>query len=441
MNFNKIIYTWKNLTNLKKKKLLIRPIFFTKKKFIKKVKNILLDIKKFGDNAIYKYNNLFDNIKEKQIKINCFDINIKDISVDEKFKNAILHAKKNIEKFHFFQKKNNDFEVVIDDGIYCRYIERPICNVGIYIPKGINSNLVSTMLMLCIPANIVGCDNIIVCSSPKISNELLYTAKICNIKSIFQVGGAQAIGAMAFGTNTIPKVDKIFGPGNYYVTEAKNQISKMNIGTSIDMQAGPSELLIIADEHVNIEFVSSDIIAQLEHGEDSHVIFLTNSKNIIKKVCKEIKVQLNDLPRKNIVKKALLHTKFILEDSLINCVKISNIYSPEHLSICTKNYKDLLKYVKNAGSIFLGEWSPEVAGDYASGTNHVLPTYGFSSSVSGIGLKDFVKNITIQELTYKGLLKLSNTIDTLSNSEGLEGHRRSVSIRKKYLKEKDNFEI
>ncbi|WP_343154849.1 histidinol dehydrogenase [Buchnera aphidicola (Pseudoregma panicola)] len=441
MNLNNNIYFWKSLTSLEKKNVLKRPIFFINKKLQNSVFNILKNIEKFGDLYIYKYNFLFDNINIDKIKIDCDKINIKNINVEKKFKNAVLHAKKNIEKFHLLQKKNNNIDVIIEDGINCKYIEKPISDIGIYIPKGVNSNLISTMLMLCVPANIAGCENIVVCSPPKISNELLYTAKICNIKSIFQVGGAQAIGSMAFGTKTVPKVSKIFGPGNAYVTEAKIQVSKMHVGVSIDIPAGPSELLIVSDENSNPKFISSDLIAQSEHGKDSHTILLTNSLSLIKNVIKEIEFQLIDFPRKEILIKSLCNSKFILEKDLFNCINISNIYSPEHLCIYSKNYKDLLENVKNAGSIFLGEWSPEVIGDYASGTNHVLPTYGYSSSLSGIGLKDFFKNITIQELNYKGFLNIYNTVNIMSKTEGLEGHRRSIKIRKKYLEENKNFEL
>ncbi|BGI51315.1 MAG: histidinol dehydrogenase [Buchnera aphidicola (Ceratovacuna japonica)] len=441
MNLKNNIYFWKDLTCLEKKKILTRPIFFIDKKLKNSVHKILNNVKKFGDSAINKYNYLFDNIKVNNIKINCEKINIKNIKVKKKIKKAILYAKKNIEKFHILQKKNNNINVFIEDGINCRYVEKSISNIGIYIPKGVNSNFISTMLMLCVPANIAGCSNIVVCSSPKISNELLYTAKICNIKNVFQVGGAQAIGAMAFGTNSVPKVNKIFGPGNYYVTEAKTQVNNMNINVSIDMQAGPSELIIISDKNSNPRFISSDIIAQLEHGRDSHIILLTNSLNLTKNVIKEINLQLIDFPRKEIVISSLNNSKFIIEKDLLKCIEISNIYSPEHLCIYSKDCENLLKSVENAGSVFLGEWSPEVVGDYASGTNHVLPTYGYASSMSGIGVKDFVKNITVQKLTYNGFLKLYSTIDVMSKTEGLEGHRRSIKIRKKYLEEIKNFEI
>ncbi|WP_343188283.1 histidinol dehydrogenase [Buchnera aphidicola (Ceratoglyphina bambusae)] len=434
------IYDWKSLNDLEKIKVLNRPASFLSQNVKNEVKNILENVKKFGDSAIYKYSYIFDKIKINKIKINCKKIKKENIKISKKFKNAIFYAKRNIEKFHILQNNLQDLSINIDKGINCRYTFNPINNIGIYIPKGVNSNLISTMLMLCIPANIAGCKNIVICSPPKISNELLYVAKICNIRKIFQVGGAQAIAAMAFGTKTIPKVNKIFGPGNCYVTEAKSQISIMdNVCTSIDMIAGPSELLIISDKYSNPDFIASDLISQLEHGKDSHVILITNHKPLFKKVFNSLRIQLNDIPRKNIVEFSLSNSKFILTDDLINCIKISNLYSPEHLAIYTKNFKSLLKYVENAGSIFLGQWSPESIGDYASGTNHVLPTYGYASSVSGIGLKDFIKNITIQELTYEGFLKLSNTVETLSSVEGLEGHRNSIYIRRKYLKEKYNL--
>ncbi|WP_343189157.1 histidinol dehydrogenase [Buchnera aphidicola (Chaitoregma tattakana)] len=441
MNIDINIYYWDKMSDLEKKNVLVRPSFSYSKKVKRDVKKILNNVKKSGDLAVHKYNFLLDKIKLTEIKINCDKIKEEDILVSKMFKKSILHAKKNIEKFHNLQKRYKKTSILIEHGINCRYIEKPISNVGIYIPKGVRSNLFSTMLMLCIPAKIAGCKNIVVCSPPSISNELLYTAKICNIKNVFQVGGAQAIAAMAFGTNSIAKVDKIFGPGNFYVTEAKNQVSKMNLGVSIDMLAGPSELVIIADKYSNAGFIASDLIAQLEHGKDSHTILLSNSISLIKKVYKEINLQILDLPRKAIVKASLLNSKFIFSKDLLKCIHISNIYAPEHLSIYSENYNVLLKYVENAGSIFLGSWSAVAIGDYCSGTNHVLPTYGYASSVSGIGLKDFIKNITIQELTCKGFLKVSNTVEILSNSEGLDGHERSIKIRNKYLKETKNFEL
>ncbi|CAL4318997.1 Histidinol dehydrogenase [Buchnera aphidicola (Eriosoma lanigerum)] len=428
------IFIWDKIDLKIRKKILSRPIIKNQELIQSTVTTILNDVLKYGDNALYKYTNIFDLIKINEFKINEQQIMnaVSNISID--LKNAIIHAKKNIECFHNLQK-NKLLDVEIEPGIRCSQIVVPINSVGLYVPGG-SASLFSTVLMLSIPAKIAGCKKIILCSPPPISYEILFTAYICNINNIYQIGGAQSIAAMAFGTNTIPKVNKIFGPGNAYVTEAKLQVSKLLEGAGIDMPAGPSEVLVIADNFANDKFIAADLLSQAEHGVDSQVILITDSEILVEKVIKSIKLQLKTLSKIDVLLQSLKHSRFIVAPNLLECINISNMYGPEHLIIQTRNFKDLLPYVINAGSVFLGPWSPESAGDYASGTNHVLPTYGYTSRYSGLGVMDFQKRITIQELTSNGLLNLSSTIQLLAETEKMEAHKNAVLVRLQELKGK-----
>lgn len=284
-------------------------------------------------------------------------------------------------------------------------------------------------MMLGIPANIAGCRKIVLCSPPPIADEILYAASQCGIRDIFQIGGAQAIAAMAFGTQSVPSVDKIFGPGNAYVTEAKRQVSQIIDGAAIDMPAGPSEVLIIADERANPAFTAADLLSQAEHGPDSQVILLTTDEQMARQVIAQTEQQLAQLSRADIARQALDSSRVIIADSLAQCVEISNRYGPEHLIIQTRDPDELVPAITSAGSIFLGDWSPESAGDYASGTNHVLPTYGYTSTYSSLGLADFMKRMTVQKLTPQGLLGLAGTIEILAQAEQLTAHKNAVSLR------------
>lgn len=427
------IIDWKKLSTSEKKKILLRPIILDSNNITELVKKIILDIKDSGDHAVKKYTSVFDNQTTDTLQISEKKILSAYKKINKNMKHAILHAKKNITKFHLAQREN-DIDINIDSGIRCQSLIRPIESVGLYIPGG-TAPLLSTVLMLSIPANIAKCSNIVICSPPPIIDEILYAAKICGVHKVFQIGGAQAIAALAFGTSSVPKVNKIFGPGNIYVTEAKKQVINHVNNLAIDMLAGPSELLIIADEKANPIFIASDLLAQAEHGSNSQVILLTPSLKLAKLVLIHIEKQLTILPRLKIIKKALHNSYIIIANNIKECIEISNIYAPEHLIIHTINARDLLVHIINAGSIFLGSWSPESAGDYASGTNHVLPTYGCASTYSGLSLIDFQKRISVQELTKEGLVNLASTIITLSTLEKMEAHKNSVNIRLHHLQE------
>ncbi|CAL4318751.1 histidinol dehydrogenase [Buchnera aphidicola] len=422
-----VITYWDKLSELQKYNILLRPKMLHENNLESMIKSILLNVKKFGDDALFQYTEKFDNIS-----LNCFHVSRTRINESEYFlsseiKNAILVAKKNIEFFHQ-QQKLPMIDIHTQVGINCRQISLPIESVGLYVPGG-TAPLLSTALMLSIPACIAKCKNIVLCSSPPISNEILYVSKICGIHQVFEIGGAQAIAALGFGTKMIPKVNKIFGPGNMYVTEAKKQLLQLIPNISIDMIAGPSELLIISDESSNPVFIASDVLSQLEHGTDSQVIVVSNTKKILELIIFHINQQLPNLLRKKIIHKSLLNSRFIFVKDFSDCVIISNLYAPEHLIIQSKYPDRVLKYITNAGSIFLGNWSPESVGDYASGTNHVLPTHGSSVSFSGLSVLDFQKRITVQELTPFGLRNIADTVKLLSLSEKMDAHSNAVTVR------------
>ncbi|QJC31996.1 histidinol dehydrogenase [Enterobacteriaceae endosymbiont of Donacia versicolorea] len=431
---NNIIY-WNNSDKIQKKQILSRPIFSINKKIKHNVTEILNQVKKKGDNALKKYNLLFDKIQTNELKINKEKINNSKLFLKKNIKNAIQQAYNNIHKFHKSQLLKKKIIKIIP-GVFCHQIYRPISKVGLYIPGG-TSSLFSTVLMLGIPAKLALCPNIILCSPPPISNEILFSAYLCNIKNIFQIGGAHAIAAMAFGTESINKVNKIFGPGNFFVTEAKRQITNQNEifykNVSIDMPAGPSELMILADKSANYNFIIADLLSQAEHGIDSQVFLLTTEEKIAKLVQNKLYKKLEKLPKKKIAIKSLSKSYIIIVKNIKECIKIINKYAPEHLIIQCKNYRQILPKIINAGSIFLGNWSPESAGDYASGTNHVLPTYGHALTYSCLGVYDFQKKMSVQKLTKKGLLNISNTVEIMSKSENLLGHSNAITIRKNFI--------
>jgi histidinol dehydrogenase len=353
--------------------------------------------------------------------------------VSKELKSAINIAKSNIEKFHQAQKTER-VEVETTNGVFCWQEKRPIERVGLYIPGG-TAPLFSTVLMLVVPARIAGCKEIVLCTPPnkegKIANEILYVAKLCGVNKIFKVGGIQAIAGLTFGTESIPQVYKIFGPGNQFVTVAKQLATKF--GVAIDMPAGPSELLVVADDTANASYVASDLLSQAEHGSDSQVILVSTSKNLINKVQSEIAKQLKDLPRKEIAEKAISNSKLIYMESDSNAMDLINDYGPEHFIICTKNEDYYIENLINAGSVFIGNYTPESAGDYASGTNHTLPTNGFSKAYSGVNLDSFSKSITFQKISKVGLKNIGNTIELMAEAEGLRAHKNAVSIRLKDL--------
>ncbi|MXP56164.1 histidinol dehydrogenase [Pantoea sp. Mhis] len=425
---------WQSCNKKDKYNLLQRPVRLNSEDISNIVYDIIMQVKELGDNALHKFNMQFDEIKVKNLRVTSEEITKASCRSSNMLKKAINMAIDNIKTFHNAQKINM-VDIETQPGVRCQQITRAIKSVGLYIPGG-KASLFSSVLMLAIPANIAGCERIILCSPPPIRDEILYAAHLCNVKEIFRVGGAQAIAALAFGTKTIPKVNKIFGPGNIYVTEAKRQVNQYYSGPAIDMPAGPSEILVIADENANPKFIASDLLAQAEHGLDSQAILLTPSEQLAQHVATETKIQLLEFSKSDTIRQALINSRLIIVQDLQQCIEISNYYGPEHLMIQTQEPRKLLNYINNAGSIFLGDWSPESAGDYASGTNHVLPTHGYTTTYSSLGLIDFQKRITIQELTPEGLLNLSESIKCLAAAEQLEAHRNSITLRVVALKGK-----
>jgi histidinol dehydrogenase len=404
----------------------------------KKVKKIFSEIQKKGDNALRYYTYLYDKVKLESLKIDKDYIKKNSRDIPEILKESINIAASNIYKFHNSQKR---IYGIVDTmpGIHCHIESRAIDNIGIYVPGG-TAPLFSTVLMLGIPAKIAGCKKIVLCTPPckngEIHPAILYASGLIGIDEIYRTGGIQAIGAMTFGTETIPKVEKIFGPGNQYVTTAK-QIAQ-NFGVAIDMPAGPSELLIVADKYSKPEFIASDLLSQAEHGMDSQVILLSDNEGIINKTLDELEIQLKPLPRKKIATESLKNSYAILLNNISDCISFSNLYAPEHLILSVKNYSSLIKKISNAGSVFLGNFSCESLGDYASGTNHTLPTNGYSKNYSGVTLDNFLKKITFQEVTPKGLRNIGKAVEIMAEAEQLSGHKNAVSIRLKYLKNEKN---
>ena len=397
------------------------------------VKSVFDEVKNNGDKALKFFTEKFDNVILNDLKVSEIEVDEANNLVPDELKSAIKLASENIRKFHSSQQEEKKI-IETTEGVFCWRENRAIENIGIYIPGG-TAPLFSTVLMLGIPATIAGCKNISLCSPPdkngQINPAILFTANLIGIKNIFKVGGSQAIAALTFGTETIPKVDKIFGPGNQYVTTAK-QLA-LNYNVAIDIPAGPSEVLVIADETSVPSFVASDLLSQAEHGIDSQAILLSNSDKIIKEINIEIEKQLSDLPRKEIAEIALQNSKSILLSSIDEAIEFSNYYAPEHLILAIENAENFTDKITNAGSVFLGNYSPESAGDYASGTNHTLPTNGFAKNYSGVSLDSFVKKITFQNVTKTGIKNLGKTIELMAEAEELVAHKNAISIRLKSL--------
>jgi histidinol dehydrogenase len=400
-----------------------------------RVRDILLKIKNEGDSALRYYSGKFDHISVSDFKISEDELNEAEKYVSDDLKNAIRIASDNIYRFHESQLRD---EEVIETmpGVKCWRKSVAIEKAGLYIPGG-SAPLFSSVLMLGIPAKIAGCRRIIICTPPdrqgKINPLILYTAKITGISEIFRVGGAQAIAAMAYGTESIPRVNKIFGPGNQYVTKAKEMAASE--GTAVDMPAGPSEVLVIAGSQADPAFIASDLISQAEHGPDSQVILLTDSRELLSEVSEELSGQLEKLPRKDIAALSLENSMAILLQNMDECIDFSNEYAPEHLIITTDDPHELAGKVISAGSVFLGKYSCESAGDYASGTNHTLPTNGAAKSFSGISTGSFLKKITFQELSREGIEKLGPVIEIMAGAENLSGHAKAVSVRLNSLRQ------
>ena len=378
MSFNTII-DWNSCTAEQQRQLLMRPAISASESITRTVNDILDNVKARGDDALREYSAKFDKTTVTALKVSAEEIAAASERLSDELKQAMAVAVKNIETFHTAQKLP-PVDVETQPGVRCQQVTRPVASVGLYIPGG-SAPLFSTVLMLATPARIAGCKKVVLCSPPPIADEILYAAQLCGVQDVFNVGGAQAIAALAFGTESVPKVDKIFGPGNAFVTEAKRQVSQRLDGAAIDMPAGPSEVLVIADSGATPDFVASDLLSQAEHGPDSQVILLTPAADMARRVAEAVERQLAELPRAETARQALSASRLIVTKDLAQCVEISNQYGPEHLIIQTRNARELVDGITSAGSVFLGDWSPESAGDYASGTNHVLPTYGYTATL------------------------------------------------------------
>ncbi|ENM5768027.1 histidinol dehydrogenase [Vibrio mimicus] len=418
---------WQSLSEAQQESILERPAITEGANITAAVAQVIAKVRREGDAALFELTEKFDRVKPASLRVSREEMDAAAARLSETMKQALEQAYNNISKFHKAQKAQ-PIKVETMPGVVCEQVTRPINKVGLYIPGG-SAPLPSTVLMLGVPAQIAGCRKVVLCSPPPIADEILYVAKLCNIDEVYNLGGGQAIAAMAYGTETVTKVDKIFGPGNAYVTEAKRQVSNDFRGAAIDMPAGPSEVLVIADDTADADFIAADLLSQAEHGPDSQVVLVTPSPVLADQVTDAVQKQLKVLSRASIAEKALASSLIIIAESLTQAVSISNYYGPEHLIVQTRNPRELVPLLDNAGSIFLGDWSPESVGDYASGTNHVLPTYGYTRTYSSLGLADFSKRMTVQELTADGLQLLAPTVVTMAEAEGLDAHKRAVTIR------------
>lgn len=409
--------------------LLKRPVFDNASLF-DTVNTVLTDVKLKGDIAVKEYGLKFDKVAIETLSVSEQELEWAEKCVSNELKEAILIAKENIAKFHAAQNTQLP-KIETSKGVTCWQKAKAIDKVGLYIPGG-TAPLFSTVLMLSVPAQIAGCKEIVLCSPPnkegKIHPAVLYAAKIAGVSKIFKIGGVQAIAAMAYGTESVPKVYKIFGPGNQYVTAAKQLVSLKDV--AIDMPAGPSEVEVLADSSANPKFVAADLLSQAEHGTDSQAILITTDEKLADEVVVEVEKQLAELPRKEIATQSIEHSKIILVRNIEEAIAITNEYAPEHLIISTQNYLEIGEQIENAGSIFLGNYTPESAGDYASGTNHTLPTNGYAKAYSGVNLDSFRKKITYQEISKEGIEIIGNTIEIMAENESLFAHKNAVTLRR-----------
>ncbi len=422
---------WSTLSTQQQQDALARPAVSDNASLTQAVAGIINKVKNDGDAALFALTEQFDGVALASLKLAKEKFSSAEQRLSASRKQAIEHAYKQILTFHKAQV-SEDVVVQTTPGVTCTLKSEAIESVGLYIPAG-TAPLPSTVLMLGVPAKIAGCDRVVLTCPPdkqgNIADEIIYAAMLCGITEVYTLGGAQAVAALALGSQTIKPVNKVFGPGNRFVTEAKTQLSQSVAGFAIDMPAGPSELLVIADSSATPAFVAADLLSQAEHGTDSQVILLSDSESVINNVQQQLDYQLQSLSRRDVATKALEQSRLILTKDLAEAVQVSNLYGPEHLSVQTTNPTALLSSLRNAGSIFVGDYSPESAGDYASGTNHVLPTYGYSKVFSSLSLADFSRRYTVQELTKSGLQSLANTIIELTDAEGLDAHQRAVTIR------------
>ncbi|WP_323890610.1 histidinol dehydrogenase [Aeromonas caviae] len=418
---------WKTLSPARQAEVLTRPALGDEADIGTVVRDIIAAVRSRGDEALRELSQRFERAPREQLRVSDAEVDAACARLGDDIKGAIEAAIANIRTFHAAQVQPV-VRVETQPGVLCELRTQPISRVGLYVPGG-SAPLPSTVMMLAIPASLAGCREVVLCTPSPASDEILFAARACGVRQVFAIGGAQAIAAMAYGTQTIPKVDKIFGPGNAYVTEAKGQVSRDWRGAAIDMPAGPSEVLVIADESANPAFVASDLLSQAEHGPDSQVVLVTTSASLADAIGSEIQAQLAELSRRDIAEQALKASLVILCDTLDEACAISNAYAPEHLIVQTRAPRDLLDKLENAGSIFLGAWTPESVGDYASGTNHTLPTYGYARTCSSLGLADYQRRYTVQELTADGIRGLGPIVQRIAQAEGLDAHKHAVTLR------------
>ncbi|WP_326983420.1 histidinol dehydrogenase [Chryseobacterium sp. MYb264] len=417
--------------------LVKRPII-ERNEISKIIENIFTEVENKGDEAMFSFNKQFDKVEIESLKVSENELNDAGNSISEDLKAAIQQAKENITKFHASQIADIE-KIETTKGVVCWREIRAIEKVGIYIPGG-TAPLFSTVLMLAVPAQLAGCKEIILCSpadkNGNINPAILYTAQLCGVSQVFKIGGAQAIAGLTFGTESIPQVYKIFGPGNQFVVAAKEYAQKF--GVAIDMPAGPSEVLVIADQQADPGFCAADLLSQAEHGSDSQVIFISDNEKIINQTIEEIEKQIKLLPRNELAQNSLNNSHFILLENIEQALEFSNLYAPEHLILAIENFENYIPKIQNAGSVFLGNYSCESAGDYASGTNHTLPTNGFARNYSGVSLDSFLKKITFQNISKQGIQNLGKTIELMAEAEGLSAHKNAVSIRLKQVENDNN---
>ncbi|MGQ8366822.1 histidinol dehydrogenase [Glaciecola sp. 1036] len=426
---------WSSLNDAQKRQALARPAISNSEKLRNTVSVIISKVRNEGDNALLSYAKEFDKVNLTQLKLTSVQIQQQIDTLSDEVKAAIDLAYENIRAFHLAQYPKN-IRLETKPGVVCEQKHAPIPRVGLYIPGG-TAPLPSTVLMLGVCAQVAECPLPVICTPPNkqglVAPEILYAANKCGISDVYLAGGAQAIAALAFGTESIPKVDKIFGPGNSFVTEAKQQVSQTVEGAAIDMPAGPSEVMVLADKDANPAFVASDLLSQAEHGVDSQAVLVSDSMVLIEQVQQEVESQLSQLPRKEIAAASIANSRYIFCDDLVSCITVVNEYAAEHLIAQINSAENLVDKLANAGSIFVGPWSPESAGDYASGTNHVLPTYGYARNYSSLGLLDFMRRFTVQTLSPTGIQNIGPAIMRLAEAEGLDAHKKAVELRLQQL--------
>jgi len=429
------ILDWSTLSAEERRQTLRRPAQQDAAAIQERVREIISDVRTRGDEALREFTRRFDGVALSAIEVSTAEFAAAETALNVEQRQAIDRAIANVRRFHEAQL-GTPLRVETTPGVVCERQFRPIDAVGLYVPAGV-APLPSAAIMLAVPARIAGCPTRIICTPPRRDGTadpaVLTIANLCGVRRVFKLGGAQAIAAMAYGTQSVPKVDKIFGPGNSWVTAAKLQVANDPDGAALDLPAGPSEVLVIADSTARAEFVAADLLAQAEHSADAQVVFVSTSSTLAEATAAQIEAQMQKLDRADTVRRSIEHARLLVVDTIDTAIDVSNAYAPEHLILQVANARDWLAKVRNAGSVFLGVWTPETMGDYCSGTNHVLPTYGFARAYSGLSLHDFVKRMTVQELTSDGLRELGPTAITLAALEGLDAHANAVRVRLAHL--------